>query len=410
MTRAPPGGRPPRRPSTGSTCRPGRSGLLLFLDPEAGEEGDAIAGAYEVVGGRVPLAGGRRARPAARRCTAAGVAADDAVVAVALRAPGPLGVGIAHGCRPRSFPTVVTRAEGRHVLELDGRPAALVYLEALGRQPDGISDEEFERARRAAPARPARAARRAAPAPRPRPRARRRSRVHDPRAAERGRVVHRADDPHDRRLGGRRGARGAGARSAARRGRRSSSTARPASARWARASGRKPPRSSRRSASPRRRWPASTRAGEVGRDARCQGRSQPCRRGRRSRLTRTRPAALRRFVEASRRAEIIALVNSARSRARRSRGRRRASCARRSRPRSRSCSTTTPGRGESRDDRRPDRPDVGAGRARALRPAVHERARLRPRRRRTRGADLLGAGARRRAARAVDAPRAGARS
>jgi len=123
---------------------PGRSGLLLFLDPEAGEEGDAIEGAYEVVGGRVPLAGGgaHGPRPA---LYGAGVAAADAVVAVALRAPGPLGVGIAHGCRPRSFPAVVTRAEGRHVLELDGRPAALVYLEALGRHPDGISDEEFER-------------------------------------------------------------------------------------------------------------------------------------------------------------------------------------------------------------------------------------------------------------------------
>ena len=67
-------------------------------------------------------------------------------MAVALVSPDPIGVGIAHGCSPCAVPSIVTRAEGRVVVHLDGRPAAQVYLEKLGRSSaDEIGEEEFER-------------------------------------------------------------------------------------------------------------------------------------------------------------------------------------------------------------------------------------------------------------------------
>ena len=116
--------------------------LLLFVDPDAGDQSDVIAGAYEVVGGRVPLAGG--AAGGARVVAAHGVHSDS-VVAVALVSSMPIGVGIAHGCRMRGAPAIVTRADGRAVVQLNGRPAVDVYLEKLGRAGERLSELEFER-------------------------------------------------------------------------------------------------------------------------------------------------------------------------------------------------------------------------------------------------------------------------
>src|SRR4051794_38397462 len=78
---------------------PGRAVMLLFVDPDPGDEAGAIDGAYAAVGGAVPLAGGGAngrspCLVAGRRVT------GDAVVAVAICSPEPIGVGLAHGCRP----------------------------------------------------------------------------------------------------------------------------------------------------------------------------------------------------------------------------------------------------------------------------------------------------------------------
>jgi hypothetical protein len=115
--------------------------LLLFADPDVGDQADVVAGAYEVVGGRVPLAGGAAGEPRVLMTTATH---DDAVAAVALVSPLPVGVGIAHGCRTCAAPAIVTRAEGPVVQQLNGRPAEEVYLEKLGRTGRRLSDEEFE--------------------------------------------------------------------------------------------------------------------------------------------------------------------------------------------------------------------------------------------------------------------------
>jgi hypothetical protein len=118
--------------------------LLLFLDPVHGDEGEVIDGAYDIVGGSIPLAGGG-ANGATTALFADGRAHRDAVVAIALTSPRPIGVGIGHACRPLAVPTLVTRSDGQVVQELDGRPAEQVYLERLGVAAGELDDERFER-------------------------------------------------------------------------------------------------------------------------------------------------------------------------------------------------------------------------------------------------------------------------
>jgi hypothetical protein len=116
--------------------------LLLFLDTRSGDQAETVAGAYAVTGGTIPFAGGAAAGdPPAQ--IALGRAYERAVVAVAIGSPEPIGVGMAHGCRPCAVPSIVTRASGSVVLELDGRPAAEVYLEKLGLAAARLSPGEF---------------------------------------------------------------------------------------------------------------------------------------------------------------------------------------------------------------------------------------------------------------------------
>jgi hypothetical protein len=117
--------------------------LLLFVDSEAGDQAEIVAGAYEIAGGSIPLAGGA-AGGAARAQFADGETLSGGVVAVALASQTPIGVGIAHGCVPRGAPSIVTRSSGPVVLQLDGRPAEAVYLEKLGIADVPLSDADFE--------------------------------------------------------------------------------------------------------------------------------------------------------------------------------------------------------------------------------------------------------------------------
>ena len=117
--------------------------LLLFVDTRSGDQADVIAGAYQAAGPSVPLAGG--AAGGLNPCQIAeGKVYTDSVVAVGLTAPGRIGVGVAHGCSPRSAPSIVTKADRRIVLQLDGRRAEDVYLEKLGLADRVLQDWEFE--------------------------------------------------------------------------------------------------------------------------------------------------------------------------------------------------------------------------------------------------------------------------
>ena len=117
--------------------------LLLFADSESGDQAEIVDGAYEIAGGRIPLAGG-----AAGGKTSAQIAHGEpltgSVVAVAIVSQTPIGVGIAHGCVPRGAPSIVTRSRGRVLLQLDGRPAEAVYLEKLGMGDVPLSVDDFE--------------------------------------------------------------------------------------------------------------------------------------------------------------------------------------------------------------------------------------------------------------------------
>jgi hypothetical protein len=125
--------------------------LLLLYDAEAGPHGDLVAGAYEIVGPRVPIAGGGANAPVGLRPRiepaqyAAGRAYNDAIIAVALVTRAPLGIGIGTGCRLGALPAIVTRSDGRRILGLNGRRAEDAYLEAIGRPQRELSDADFER-------------------------------------------------------------------------------------------------------------------------------------------------------------------------------------------------------------------------------------------------------------------------
>jgi hypothetical protein len=124
--------------------------LLLLYDANTGPHGDLVAGAYEVVGPRVPLAGGGANAPvgipgAEPAQFAAGRACQDSVVAIALVTRAPVGIGIGHGCELGALPAIVTRSDGRRILGLNGRRAEDAYLEAIGRSRRGLTDDDFER-------------------------------------------------------------------------------------------------------------------------------------------------------------------------------------------------------------------------------------------------------------------------
>ena len=78
--------------------------LLLFVDSESGDQAEIVAGAYEIAGGRIPLAGGA-AGGDVRAQFADGESLSGSVVAVALVSSKPIGVGIGHGCVPRGAPS-----------------------------------------------------------------------------------------------------------------------------------------------------------------------------------------------------------------------------------------------------------------------------------------------------------------
>ncbi len=116
--------------------------LILLSDPDSGDPGEAVGGAYSAAGSRVPIVGGTAAGPVAvpllgsrRR--------DDTIVAVAIASPRPIAVADAHSCAIIGLPGIVTRSEGPLIREIDGEPALDVYLRAHAGSPE-MDDRTFE--------------------------------------------------------------------------------------------------------------------------------------------------------------------------------------------------------------------------------------------------------------------------
>jgi hypothetical protein len=109
--------------------------VLVFYDPLAGMDVEAV-----LEGMRLeidcPLVGGAAGQPWGppkqtfqywdREVLSHGV------VALALAGPFSVEVGICHGTSPTGIASVVTKAEGTHILEIDGRKAVDVWRETTG--------------------------------------------------------------------------------------------------------------------------------------------------------------------------------------------------------------------------------------------------------------------------------------
>ena len=121
--------------------------LVLLADGLAGEQHELVRGAYSVVGGTVPLAGGCAAdnfdydKTFQFFADADGVRVlSDAVVAAAIGSDAPIGVGVAHGWRKHGEPMVVTSSAGGTVHTLDGEAALDVFSQRTN-APKSLADD-----------------------------------------------------------------------------------------------------------------------------------------------------------------------------------------------------------------------------------------------------------------------------
>ena len=117
--------------------------VLLFIDTTKGDIADTVSGAYEAAGPGIPLAGGA-ASGGTKSFFHMGSASADSVVAVALASEDAVAIGSTQSYAIRGTPSIVTRSEGQRIEEIDGRPAEEVYLEQLGLASASFGDEEFE--------------------------------------------------------------------------------------------------------------------------------------------------------------------------------------------------------------------------------------------------------------------------
>ncbi len=126
--------------------RAGGAASLVVMMPDGirGNSVEAARGAVRAVGGTVRVAGGgagddmKFARTHQYRGDAV---LEDACLAVALAAGGPVGFALRHGCVPTGAPMVATDVTGRRLARLDYRPAFERYAEVAA--PGGLSAADF---------------------------------------------------------------------------------------------------------------------------------------------------------------------------------------------------------------------------------------------------------------------------
>lgn len=110
--------------------RAGEAADLVWISATPGQEEEVVRGVASVVGANTPIVGGS----AADNDIAGGwrvfdktAVRDDAVVVSVLFPSRPLSHAYQNGYAPGGPSGIVTRAKGRTVFEIDGRPAADVY-------------------------------------------------------------------------------------------------------------------------------------------------------------------------------------------------------------------------------------------------------------------------------------------
>ena len=115
--------------------RRGETPTIIWMTAAPGCEEELIAGIAAVVGDHVPIAGGSAADNTVRgewKQFANGDIYDNAVVVTALFPSTEVMFSFHSGYEPTHIKGTVTKAMGRTLMEIDGRPAAAVYNEWLG--------------------------------------------------------------------------------------------------------------------------------------------------------------------------------------------------------------------------------------------------------------------------------------
>ena len=120
--------------------------VLLLADSMLGDLQQLVHGVYRITGPKVALFGG--AAGDEQKFVRTFVFHNDRVIeegAAALWIAGerPFHVAMGHGWETIGTPMLVTRAEGTEILDIGGRPAAVVYEEQLGLAPGELSAENF---------------------------------------------------------------------------------------------------------------------------------------------------------------------------------------------------------------------------------------------------------------------------
>lgn len=112
---------------------------LVWICQPPGIEEEVLAAVAEVVGPKCPIMGGSSADETIsggwRQFSRAGAHTDHVVVAV-LFPSAPIGMAFKSGYAPTGRQGVITKSDGRCLIEIDGRPAAAVYSEWT----DGLVD------------------------------------------------------------------------------------------------------------------------------------------------------------------------------------------------------------------------------------------------------------------------------
>lgn len=120
--------------------------LLLLADSLSGDLQQLVNGVYRITGPKFAITGG--AAGDEQKFVRTFVFHDDKVVeegaaALWIASEHRLPVVTRHGWEPIGIPLLVTRAEGTEIMELGGRPAAVVYEEQLGLAPGQLTAEKF---------------------------------------------------------------------------------------------------------------------------------------------------------------------------------------------------------------------------------------------------------------------------
>ncbi len=132
-------------------ARQGKAAFALLFSPGSTHHADSHS--YEIMEelkrlsqDRLPIFGGGSADDwrMEQNCVLLGRRAyPDSMLVAVFETQLRFGMGLAHGFRPGSRQTTVTRVEGHEVLELDGRPAAEVYARMVGLSPEELAGKHL---------------------------------------------------------------------------------------------------------------------------------------------------------------------------------------------------------------------------------------------------------------------------